>query len=178
MSLSLNFTQFSQPQFEEVVALAETILDKEDEGASPEEVLFYYKALGEKCRSESLLTLQFDFHTFSNLQMLLTGNKDCLKNYDRKNIVQLAFYGSADFNLTNCGAISMDDVHKINMHFKSLKMDSKADFEVYYNNLPEDLKSQLSIHGNKELLSEGLSEFLNFFYKCEESNAGIFIECY
>lgn len=72
----------------------------------------------------------------------------------------------------------MDDVHKINMHFKSLKMDSKADFEVYYNNLPEDLKSQLSIHGNKELLSEGLSEFLNFFYKCEESNAGIFIECY
>lgn len=186
MSLSLTFTQFPQPQFEEVVVLVETILDKQDEGASPEEVQSYLKALSEKCRMVSLLTLQLDFHTYSNLQMLLTGNKDCLKKYDWKNTAQLPFYGSTnfDFHLTNAsyGAISIDDVCKVNMYFKSLQLDSKADFELYYNDLPEDLKLQLYIppsnFGKNEFLDKALNEFLNFFYKCEENNAAIFIECY
>src|SRR5690606_12488908 len=113
----------------------------------------------------------------SNLQVLVTGNKESPYKYDEKDIGQLPFYGDPKygFTLSNSseGILQTENIAGFVQLLQTLKVGTQTEFATYYSQLSPDLKRELYIEPGEnetddEYLYQDLGPFTKFFRSCLE----------
>lgn len=84
------------------------------------------------------------------------------------------------FCLPEEGILSRKEILKIGNYLRNLKIDSKKEFDGYFDKLPEELKDNLfwdseENEKEKEFHFNELKGFLNFFYDCEKNKSWIYL---
>lgn len=178
--------QMKQEFFDEFLELLRKKIDLESHRPLDDEIETIWNRIDEIIEIGSISDIYYKSIIDSNLQVLVTGNKESPYKYDEKDIGQLPFYGDPKYEFTlsksSEGILQTENIVSFVELLQNLEVGTQKKFATYYGQLSLGLKRELYIEPGEnetddEYLYQDLGPFVKFFRSCLEKNSWVYLNC-